>query len=146
MDPLPSSPTDPQPDWARLRRREAFHEIILILRGALLPPVSDELADWARRDRAAMVAVAALQPVNAAEGRLAAQFVAAGDREGLGGGEPYCLGRAERGADDGRGAGPGPVRAPRPPSAIPGRCGRQDGNRGEGSRDGRDRVRQCVDI
>ena len=33
--------------------------------------------DWARRDRAAVAAVAALQPENAAEGRLAARFVVA---------------------------------------------------------------------
>jgi hypothetical protein len=72
-----NSPTDLQPDWARLLPREAFQEIILILRGALPPPLSDDPADWARRDRAAMAAVAALWPENAAEGRLAAQFVAA---------------------------------------------------------------------
>ena len=77
MEPLQSSPSDPQPDWARLLPREAFQEIILILRGALPPPLSDEPADWVRRDRAAMAAVAALLPENAAEGRLAAQFVAA---------------------------------------------------------------------
>ena len=70
-------PANPQPDWARLLPRDAFAEIILILRAALPPPVSDDPADLARRDRAAMAAVAALQPANGAEGRLAAQFVAA---------------------------------------------------------------------
>ncbi len=77
MDPLQNSPADPQPDLAHLLPREAFHEIILILRAALPPPVSDDPADEVRRDRAAMAAVAALQPANGAEGRLAAQFVAA---------------------------------------------------------------------
>ena len=32
MDRLSNAPDDPQPDWARLLPREAFHEIILILR------------------------------------------------------------------------------------------------------------------
>jgi hypothetical protein len=77
MNTSPSSPADPQPDWARLLPREAFHEIILILRGALPPPLGDDPGDLVRRDRAAMAAVAALGPTNAAEGRLAAQFVAA---------------------------------------------------------------------
>ena len=77
MDPLPNAPDDPQPDWARLLPREAFHEIVLILRAALPPPLIDDPAEWARRDNAAMATVASLQPANAAEGRLAAQFVAA---------------------------------------------------------------------
>ena len=82
MDPFPNASSDPQPDWARLLPREAFAEIILVLRGALPPPGlddPDEMAwqDWARRDRAAMAAVAALLPENAAEGRLAARFVVA---------------------------------------------------------------------
>ena len=77
MDPLLNALADPQPDWGRLLPREAFQEIILVLRGALPPPVSDDRADGARRDRAAMGGVAALAPANAAEGRLAAQFVAA---------------------------------------------------------------------
>ena len=70
-------PADPQPDLARLLPREAFGEIIVILRGALPPPTSEEPAAQVRRDRAAMAAVASLRPENAAEGRLAAQFVAA---------------------------------------------------------------------
>ena len=57
--------------------REAFQEIILILRKALPPPVTEDASGYARRDRAAMLAVAALLPENAAEGRLAAQFVVA---------------------------------------------------------------------
>jgi hypothetical protein len=77
MNPLQDVPADPQPDWARLLPREAFQEILFVLRGALPPPVSDDPGDEVRRDRAAMAAVAALLPVTAAEGRLAAQFVAA---------------------------------------------------------------------
>ncbi len=77
MENSPCSPADPQPDWGRLLPREAFQEIILTLRSALPPPLSDDPADLARRDRAAMAAVAALLPTNGAEGRLAAQFVAA---------------------------------------------------------------------
>ncbi len=77
MDNSLYSPADPQPDWGRLLPREAFQEIILTLRSALPPPPSDDPADLARRDRAAMAAVAALLPANGAEGRLAAQFVAA---------------------------------------------------------------------
>ncbi len=77
MNPLHDAPADPQPDWARLLPREAFHQILFVLRGALPPPLTDDPADEMRRDRAAMAAVAALRPENAAEGRLAAQFVAA---------------------------------------------------------------------
>ena len=86
MDPFPNTQAAPQtaaePNWARLLPRDAFAEIILVLRGALPPPGLDDPdamtpQDWARRDRAAMAAVAALQPENAAEGRLAARFVVA---------------------------------------------------------------------
>ncbi len=77
METSHNTPTDPQPDWARLLPREAFHQIILTLRSALPPPLTDDPADEMRRDRAAMAAVASLLPENAAEGRLAAQFVAA---------------------------------------------------------------------
>ena len=94
MDPFLNPPADPEtgpesgpesgpePNWARLLPRDAFAEIILVLRGALPPPGLDDpdamaWQDWARRDRAAMAAVAALLPENAAEGRLAARFVVA---------------------------------------------------------------------
>ncbi len=50
---------------------------MFVLRGALPPPVSEGPEAEARRDRAALAGVAALRPVNAAEGRLATQFVAA---------------------------------------------------------------------
>ncbi|MDR3530724.1 MAG: hypothetical protein P4L90_09250, partial [Rhodopila sp.] len=48
-----------------------------VLRGSL-PLLDDDAAEgWGRQDRAAMAAVAALRPANAAEGQLAAQFVLA---------------------------------------------------------------------
>ena len=86
MDPFPNTHAAPEtaaePNWVRLLPRDAFGEIILVLRGGLPPPGLDDPdamtpQDWARRDRAAMAAVAALQPENAAEGRLAARFVVA---------------------------------------------------------------------
>ncbi len=86
MDNFPNPHSAPEtaaePNWARLLPRDAFAEIILVLRGALPPPGLDDpdamaWQDWARRDRAAMAAVAALLPENAAEGRLAARFVVA---------------------------------------------------------------------
>jgi hypothetical protein len=57
--------------------RAAFQEIMLALRKALPSAGSGSPADAARRDRAALAGVATLQPGNAAEGRMAAQFVAA---------------------------------------------------------------------
>jgi hypothetical protein len=67
---------DTTANLALLLPREAFKEIILMLCRALPAPESDDPADRVRRDRAAMAGVASLHPVNAAEGRLAAQFVA----------------------------------------------------------------------
>ena len=69
-------PANPQSGLASLPRA-AFGEIMLVLCRALPPAVSDRPADRRRRDRAALAGVAALLPVNAAEGRLAAQFVVA---------------------------------------------------------------------
>ena len=70
-------PAPPQPDWTYALPRQALSAVILILRATLPPPLADTPAEWALRDRVAMAAVASLQPVTAAEGRLAAQFVAA---------------------------------------------------------------------
>jgi hypothetical protein len=70
-------PADLQPDWTLLLPRDVFGEVILVLRGALPPPISDAPGDRGRQERAAMAAVAGLLPINAAEGRLAAQFVVA---------------------------------------------------------------------
>ena len=68
---------DPLPDLALLLPREAFFEILWMLRGSLPPPLSDDPAELERRDRAAMATVASLLPVTVAEGRLAAQFASA---------------------------------------------------------------------
>ena len=68
---------DPLPDLALLLPREAFFEILWMLRGSLPPPLSDDPAELKRRDRAAMATVASLLPVTVAEGRLAAQFASA---------------------------------------------------------------------
>jgi hypothetical protein len=76
-DLYPNSADAPQPDPALTLPRDAFYEIMRILRGALPPPETDEPAAWLRRDRAALAAVAGLQPETGAEGRMAAQFVAA---------------------------------------------------------------------
>ena len=68
---------DPLPDLAQLLPREAFLEILWMLRRTLPPPLSDDPAELERRDRAALATVASLLPVTAAEGRLAAQFASA---------------------------------------------------------------------
>ena len=77
MEKIQNSPADPQPDWAQLLPREAFREVIRVLRGCMPLPDADGPEAWGRQDRAAMAAVAALRPENAAEGQLAAQFVLA---------------------------------------------------------------------
>ena len=69
---------DLQPDLAQLLPREAFYEILWMLRRQLPAPLSDDPVELERRDRSAMGAVASLLPVTAAEGRLAAQFASAG--------------------------------------------------------------------
>ena len=77
MEKIQNSPADPQPDWAQLLPREAFREVIRVLRGCMPLPDADGPEAWGRQDRAAMAAVAALRPETAAEGQLAAQFVLA---------------------------------------------------------------------
>ena len=65
---------DPLPDFAQQLPREAFFEILWMLRRTLPPPLSDDPVEVERRDRAAMATVTSLLPVTVAEGRLAAQF------------------------------------------------------------------------
>jgi hypothetical protein len=76
MENLNNMPADPQPDLASLPRA-AFREIMRVLSRSLPSAASDTPAVQRQRDLAALAGVAALLPVNAAEGRLAAQFVAA---------------------------------------------------------------------
>ena len=68
---------DAPSDWAQALPREVFREVIRVLRGSMPVPGVDAAEEWGRQDRAAMTAVAALRPENAAEGQLAAQFVLA---------------------------------------------------------------------
>ena len=77
MENIQNSSADGQPDWAQMLPREAFREVIRVLRGCMPMPESDSAEEWGRQDRAAMAAVASLRPENAAEGQLAAQFVLA---------------------------------------------------------------------
>jgi hypothetical protein len=73
MKTLHSQTADP----FRALPREVFSQVILVLRAALPRPLMETPAEAAKRDRAALAAVATLLPENAVEGRLAAQFVAA---------------------------------------------------------------------
>ncbi len=68
---------DVKTDWAMVLPPQVFGAVILVLRAVLPPPVVDEPGEWLARDQVAMAAVASLAPATAAEGRLAAQFVAA---------------------------------------------------------------------
>jgi hypothetical protein len=77
METFSDVPDVSQPDWGRVLPRDAFYEIMRVLRRGLPRPETDDAASWARRDRAAMAGVASLQPANAAEARMAAQFVVA---------------------------------------------------------------------
>jgi hypothetical protein len=77
METFSDVPGVSQPDWGRVLPRDAFYEIMRVLRRGLPRPETDDAASWARRDRAAMAGVASLQPANAAEARMAAQFVVA---------------------------------------------------------------------
>ena len=64
-------------DSVRLLPREASQQIVVVLYGALPSPAGDMAGDRVGRNRAAMEAVVALRPADAAEGRLAAQSVMA---------------------------------------------------------------------
>ena len=77
MENLHSAPPDAPTDFSLLLPREAFQEILRTLRGCLPPPEGELAEDWERRDRAALAKAAALRPETAAEGEVAAQFVAA---------------------------------------------------------------------
>ena len=77
METFQTASSDPQLDFSRLLPREVFRDVILTLRAALPRPLTESAEDGVLRDRAALAAVAALLPETAAEGRLAAQFVAA---------------------------------------------------------------------
>jgi hypothetical protein len=71
-----STPPEP-PDLTYQLPRDIYYQLIHTLRGALPPPITASAEDLARRDNAAIGAVACLLPANAEESDLAAQFVAA---------------------------------------------------------------------
>ena len=77
MNSFSASETDPQPDWAHSLPREVLHEIMRTLQRGLPPPGTDDPAERAERDRAALAAVVSLLPETAFEGRMAAQAVVA---------------------------------------------------------------------
>ena len=59
---------------------EAYYHLVRTLRLALPPPPGDSPEDLRRRDHAAIAAIAGLAPGNAAEAKLAAQFVVASEQ------------------------------------------------------------------
>ena len=73
MNTFTQTVADPEP----FSPAEAFQELMRVLRLSLPAPDKDTPAAWALRDRVAIRAVRALLPENAAEGRMAAQVVAA---------------------------------------------------------------------
>ena len=71
------SPPPEPPDLTHQLPRDIYYQLVHELRGALPPPLTDSAEDLARRDNAAIGAVACLLPANAEEAYLAGQFVAA---------------------------------------------------------------------
>jgi hypothetical protein len=71
------SPEPEPPDLTSQLPRDIYYQVIHTLRAGLPPPLTDAAEDLARRDNAAIGAVACLLPANAEEADLAAQFVAA---------------------------------------------------------------------
>src|SRR5437763_11850927 len=59
---------------------DAYYHLVRTLRLTLPPPPGNGPDDLRRRDHAAIAGVAALAPANAAEAKLAAQFVAASEQ------------------------------------------------------------------
>ena len=59
---------------------EAYYHLVRTLRLTLPPPPGDSPDDLRRRDHAAIAAIAGLAPANAAEAKLAAQFVVASEQ------------------------------------------------------------------
>ncbi len=68
---------NPNQDLAAVLSADAYYQLTHDLHGSLPPPEFDTPEDYRRRDNAAIAQVAALQPANHAEAKLAAQFVAA---------------------------------------------------------------------
>ena len=82
MNKIPDASADPHAVLARLLPPDALQQTLLIVRNGLPVPRTDdprdlEAGERARQERSAVAGVVALLPRTAAEGRLAAQFVAA---------------------------------------------------------------------
>src|SRR5579864_993168 len=77
--PAPAPGLDPgvDPGVALKLPADGYYHLVRTLRLTLPPPPGDSPDDLVRRDHAAIACVAGLCPTNAAEARLAAQFVAA---------------------------------------------------------------------
>jgi hypothetical protein len=71
------SPPPEPPNLTYQLPRDIYYQLVHELRAALPPPLTDSADDLARRDNAAIGAVACLLPANAEEAYLAGQFVAA---------------------------------------------------------------------
>ena len=82
MNKIPDASADPRAVLARLLPPDALQQTLLIVRNCLPVPRTDdprdlEAGERARQERSAVAGVVALLPRTAAEGRLAAQFLAA---------------------------------------------------------------------
>ena len=80
-NPAPAPGPDPgvDPGFDHQLPADAYYHLVSTLR-LTLPPPGGSPEDFRRRDHAAIAAVAALAPANAAEAKLAAQFVAASEQ------------------------------------------------------------------
>jgi hypothetical protein len=79
---------------------DAYYHLVRTLCLTLPPPLSGDPDDVARRNHAAIAAVAALVPANAAEAILAAEFVAASEQgQGLPAPRPASRNRAGAGRE-----------------------------------------------
>ena len=78
--PNPAPAPAPDPGVASQLPADAYYHLVRTLCLTLPPPPSGDPDDLARRNHAAIAAVAALVPANAAEAILAAEFVAASEQ------------------------------------------------------------------
>lgn len=79
IDPYPAAPAPGQdPERGRLPA-DIYDNVLRMLRLALPRPASESPEDLARRERAAVACVVALEPASAVEADLAVQFVVASE-------------------------------------------------------------------
>src|SRR5271163_3902339 len=72
--------TPDHPDLAGDLPANTYHYLLHTLRQTLPSPLTDNPEELARRDRALIACIAALQPANAAEADIAALYVAASEQ------------------------------------------------------------------